>query len=49
MSIASVIGVMVDYKRSVESNNCETFMTEERITSEMLMAGLKSFLGSDDL
>ena len=45
MSVASVIGVMVDFKRSIESNHCETFVTEERITSEMLLADLKSFLG----
>ena len=49
MSVASIIGVMVDFKRSIDSNHCETFMTEERITSEMLLAKMKSFLGSESL
>ena len=49
MSVASVIGVMVDFKRSEESNRCETFVTDDRITSEMLLADLRSFLESESL
>ena len=37
VSVSSVIGVMVDFKKSIESNQYDTFVTHDRVTSEILL------------